>query len=641
MEADERARPSEIHDALTHVDSELKAYLNQEHTLMLASCSQAALSSFANSDVPKLVRRSIKKVRELDATEQVSPLLDDCWSSRPEEVIVQLVPTITAGQAERYFAQLSGYLERRDSGATWISSPSDGFLTAPLVRQGAEELLRISNFVFYIEPLPVGVASKIRTRRARRTAFGRGVLSSFGPSMGSLPLVCVADTGVNEVRQLRGLISSRDKIASFSTVDDEDGRGHGTAVACLTAFGEDRQNPRARIISHKIYGAADKKHPLRGNFEAVRQHSSAGCRIFVSSVNEPMGSLRTLARLDNLIQDRNVCFVNSAGNVEDLDYLRRVQDSYPNFVPDRPVFHPSQNMSVVSVGAVALKTNQESLAPRDGLSPFTRCGTELSSAREIRKPDLVEHGGNMARNTFDYTGLGLPFVDSRGNESEGIGTSLAAPLVAGRLAEIEKLYGGKIENCETMKAILFSLCSQGGTTCHGYGRPDLSLLADRYHVIVCSEGRFGLAVRTDGDRKIIQSNIISFRVPRAVDEITLWLVHSDNLPAYIEPTLNTSLKVKATKDGRLSPVDLVQESVQSLKSYVKCFNWPRTTRTKLGRWQFEITAQTLAPLDPTWREKTIVRYGCVFVLRSLTGDRIPMTEAFLIESKRSESVVIA
>jgi hypothetical protein len=134
---------------------------------------------------------------------------------------------------------------------------------------------------------------------------------------------------------------------------------------------------------------------------------------------------------------------------------------------------PSSSISVLCIGAYSQKSfTPTSIAPADSPSPVTRFQTSSKGIYNCRKPELVEHGGNLNHN-LNFTGVGVSTVSSSGNREERLGTSFSTPIVAGHLAEVVQKYGQFIHNAETLKALLVSSCVP--TLNHpaycGFGKP--------------------------------------------------------------------------------------------------------------------------------------------------------------------------
>lgn len=138
------------------------------------------------------------------------------------------------------------------------------------------------------------------------------------------------------------------------------------------------------------------------------------------------------AELDTLARKFDVLFVVTAGN-----YPRPGAPppsvAYPDYFPqpDTRVVPPAEAVLALTVGSLAERANQGSLAPQDAPSPFTRRGPGF---QRFRKPDLVAHGGNYGMNWQAVEDLATAGIGNHGDHlCWGCGTSYAAPLIT-RLA---------------------------------------------------------------------------------------------------------------------------------------------------------------------------------------------------------------
>ena len=270
--------------------------------------------------------------------------------------------------------------------------------------------------------------------------------------------------------------------------------------------------------------------------------------------------------------------MNSAGNI-DKGIIKNPPTAYPSYLSGSPVSHPAQNAHVISVGSLALKSLSDSIAPEGGISPFSRCGKTLPRLYDVLKPDLVEHGGNLAKVTLEGRSVGTVSFGRDGVKRDNfVGTSFSAPLIGGRFAEILKAYGSKIVNSELLKALLFVACPGDPKKCQGVGYPKRFLSADIQRTVVATGGTIPLSDLTKPRVKEIQVAEISFRIPSGVKEIELCLVHSDNFPSTIAPALDTFLKVEARKDGSDSIVKTIDEAAQEKRTYAKFLKWKFKSR---------------------------------------------------------------
>jgi hypothetical protein len=636
IEIEKDIRVSSKNILIEKLSARVHDYLDEKHTTLLVSVPASFVRQYEEKELPFPIKEPLLDIRELRYEEQVSKgiLKDSKWENFPKAVIVHTIPNIDETIAQKYLAEIKEYFRNTEQQVIWIEDPKQGMLLANIKRAPAEELLKKTNVVYKLEALPIGVATSSTGKKFRI----RGKVSSLtnncsSQSIHELPIICIPDTGVNNIPQISSIIYERNKEDCFADLDDSHSEGHGTPIACLVSFGEDYAAPRARIISHKIFSKQVSDAAFGGMLKAIKLYAPK-CRIFTSSIVFDDDALSAYAKLDQLIQEKNICFVSAAGNIDNpLEQMNSVEH-YPSYISNFPVLYPAQNAHVIGVGAITRKEKSGSVAPKDCLSPFTRCGKSLPRLYDSKKPDIVEHGGNMC---YDGTsaGIGVSSFCKTGTPSDTfIGTSFSAPLIAGRLAEIVAKYGNQIRNSETLKAILFMSCDHRESTCFGNGVPHQFLSVNENNAVFVFEGSIRLSDLTSPKHKIEYYSRISVPVPAGVKQIDMCLVHSDNY-SISEPTLDTYLYARAWKSGRPSSVvPPNNKDEQHKKEYVKFLRWSHSTKSMQGTWDFDIVPETSSFIDNSTKKNVVVRYGCVILLTAETGRFRSLTEDCIAEMNR-------
>jgi hypothetical protein len=612
-------------------------YLDEKHTTLLVSVPASIVKQYEERELPLPIKEPLLDIRELRYEEQVSKgiLKDSEWMNSPKAIIVHTIPNIDETVAQKYMAEIKGYFQKTEHQVIWIEEPKQGMLLAKIKRAPAEELLKKTNIVYRLEALPIGVATSSTGKKFRIKGKVSSLTNNWNSqSIAELPIVCISDTGVNSIPQISSIIYERNKEDCFADLDDSHPEGHGTPIAYLVSFGEDYATPRARVISHKIFSEQFSDVAFEGMLKAIKLYSTK-CRIFSSSiVFDDADALSAYAKLDKLIQEKNICFVSAAGNINNpLEQMNSV-GHYPSYINSFPVLYPAQNTHVIGVGAITRKEKSGSIAPKDCLSPITRCGKSLRRLYDSKKPDIVEHGGNMC---YDGTsiGIGVSSFCKTGTPSDTfIGTSFSAPLIAGRLAEIVAKYGNQIRNSETLKAILFMSCDHRESTCFGNGIPHQFLTVNENNAVFVFEGFIRLSDLTSPSHRIEYYSRIAVPVPAGVKQIDMCLVHSDNY-SVSEPTLDTYLYARAWKAGRpSSPVPPDNKDELHKKEYVKFLRWSHKRKSMQGTWDFDIVPETSSFIDNSTKKNVLVRYGCVILLTAETGRFRSLTEDCIAEMNR-------
>jgi hypothetical protein len=633
IEIDKGTRPGKRNDLIERLSARVHDFLDERHNTILISIPASLTKQYAEKELPLPIKEPLLNIRELRYDEQVSKgvLEDSKWENLPKAIIVHMIPNIDETTAEKYLKEVEEYFRKTNQDIIWVAEPKQGMLLANLKRAPAEDLLKRTNIVYRLEALPTGTATDSVGRKFRVKGKTSSLAGNWSfPSIDRLPIVCIPDTGVSSIQRLSGVIYERNKEACFDDVEDSDPEGHGTPIACLVSFGEDGATARARIISHKIYSDQIPDASFEGMLKAVELYASK-CRIFTSSIVFDEDALSAYAKLDELIQRRNICFISSAGNIPP----ERMNSSghYPSYIRDFPVLYPAQNPNVIGVGAITRKEKNGSIAPKNALSPFTRCGKSLHRLYDSKKPDIVEHGGNICHDG-NKEGIGVASFRKTGQPTDTfVGTSFSAPLVAGRLSEIVAKYGTQVNNAETLKAILFMSCDNREADCFGNGVPHQFLSVTEDKAVLVFEGSIHLSDLTSPRVGTEYYSKISVPVPAGVKEIDMCLVHSDDYTVS-EPTLDTYLHVRAKKTGRRSVVPSNNKEEEDRREYVKFLKWSFERKSMEGRWDFEIVPKTSEFIDDSTMKNIKVRYGCVILLRAEPLRFRPLTEDVIAEMNR-------
>jgi len=618
---------------LKRLSAVVLAYLNMDHNKLLISCPLSKLTDILNKErYSKKYFQSVKRIGPLLFEEQVQEHLrqNSEWFQVAKPLLIQLIPNILSDKRREYVGKLLDYV-RKVSKET-VNSENEEFISVSLTQKPITELLQTSNFVFKVSEVPQGYVESIRssrkrTRSQRQTVKGIPSSTDFQNSDNELPMICLLDSGVNDIPQLNGLVISKDGYR-FQDLDDGcKNAGHGTPIACLAVLGEALSEPKARIISYKIYSDNQRLLFHESYRRAIVKYSSQA-RIFLSSVNFTREIPELTAYLDRLVQENNICTVFSAGNIEQktvMDFASR-GIPYSSYIHDYPVQDPAQAVNIVAVGAIAKKESANSISHANELSPFTTCGTTNTCLYQSPKPEVVQHGGNYCK---DGTKLGVESFNKYGvRVNDLLGTSFSAPIFASNLAEVYAKYSKKFQNAETLKAIVLASSNRNTQKCMGFGETKSFCGCDRLHALVCSEGKIPLPDLTPEHFRVYSTAKISVAIPKFVRSIEMFIVHSDNNHRVPMPYLNTYLKVKAKKTGHeYGYVELENPDELEKKSHMKVFKWDFKTQSMEGTWDFYITPEVTADMIPEHKRETTVRYGCAILVSSRFPTRsIPLAE---------------
>ncbi len=282
------------------------------------------------------------------------------------------------------------------------------------------------------------------------------------PAVDNAPIdaktICLLDTGVDIGNPL--LTNLVTESYDF-TPDKEiiDFNGHGTFDAGLAIFGDLEELDKRRSIDATalLINAKVQSKERRYNIgfiekrikEAVEKYHKVARIFSLSIMPEVCASFKNPSQLahtiDCLSKEHDILFIVSSGNVKyELKDLAK-KDRYPNYLQNDCciVFWGAEACTAITVGGIALKTNNRAVAKKHQPSPFTRRGEFLGRG----KPDVVASGGNIeideATRTLGENDPELG-ISSLGLSKEPVafskGTSCSAPIVANIVARLLKEY---------------------------------------------------------------------------------------------------------------------------------------------------------------------------------------------------------
>jgi len=631
---------------LERLQSKLLAFLNEKKSKALVTSRIETLDQITKSrkEFPKSLANIVFDMHPMRIEEQIDKdiLLEEKWTTEFRDVDIYVVPNIDIEKIKNYINQLETFLRKSETeihGLLVDRFSRSGMLSVKINFPTTSELIKSSSFVYRVHETPRIVAQNLSSKASDQANLPkRGSLelaedSNSKHNANLLPEICVLDTGVNYVSQLKPLISQRSFEPCISDANDDD--DHGTSVAYLAAFGEER-SARARIISHKVHSSTVSSNLFRALANAITRYLPK-TRIYTCSINylidNDASRFETL-KIDQLIQASNTCVLFSTGNIlpEALDLFNSRNIVYPRYLDHSPIQHPSDAISVVAVGSYCKNSNSLSIAQRDAPSPFTRYSTPNSLLCSCIKPEVVEHGGNLTNN-FTCQGVGIKTLSASGSLVERVGTSLSTPIVAGHIAEIEKKYGENIQNSETLKALAYSSCksTQNHPKFVGFGKPDCEdMIASPFQTAkVVFEGTIRLVIPRV--KEWSPAHEITVYVPAKVDKIELYLVHSDNYHTSSFLGLYTYFEVIPEKPARVSAPLPDQGDLRS-KQHAKRLVWFYQKAVR-GYWTFKLVPHHIG-IPGGLRENVLLRYGGVIKMTTTRERSFSLTNEIERHLKR-------
>lgn len=271
-------------------------------------------------------------------------------------------------------------------------------------------------------------------------------------------IVGVIDGGVAGYAD--GAVVGRDGLLADAHRDVDRGLSHGSGIASLIAWGHwfntylpedeacdvyDVDIIPGRRVTHLYYASlTDLLEQIGASVRRAKETS--GVRIFNLSYRfrRAPGTQtysHAAAALDRIALEEDVIFVISAGN-HDVQSQRNPWPINPKDVPifaagdvsPKGVMSPSDSLTNITVGAV----NAPGLFGEIEYAP-TRYTPRRAHIPSANKPDLAEVGGAAPS---QLEGSNLAILNAMSNRVEAHGTSFAAPLVARKVATLDKAIAG-------------------------------------------------------------------------------------------------------------------------------------------------------------------------------------------------------
>ena len=611
-----KMKPSdvEVKSLLVALKANVVAYIDRKQHGMLISSSIEKLRCLSKKNTPKYLTKNVRIIQSLTKDEQLEEEILDM--SGIKMLIFSIIPNLNTIKNKLYINNLKKFFTDNNCTVYEEKFSKFGFILADVSFSIIDELLQKSTFIFKINLIPDGIAQEIRESTSKTT------LNNSLPKVTSnshLPTVVLMDSGVNDVTPLQSVLLTRDTYLFQNPDDEHDNDGHGTPIAHLIAFGETNNFQSSNIISYKIWSSMERSFALRGLICGIEKYVDQ-TRLFVTSICIPQMPPHFMVTLDRLIQSKNVCLVTSAGNLD----LTEIKDcltqggQYPDYLRGFPVIPPANIPNAVAVGSVAKKTHSryKSLAPVNGISPYSRCGSGEYDLFECKKPQLVEHGGNLNIDNnlnLNFDDVGVSTINKSGQPVSLSGSSFSSPLFIRKLIELERVYGDRISNIETMLAISYLSCINNFSGCAGYGEPTLFTHVDHNSAVYLAEGTIGFTQVEDTVMTTPINDIIIY-VPPSVSEIKFCLTHSDNFNKSVIPTLETYFDVKTKKMGNSSLIQPENPEETTSKTNVKILTYKFDSKSMESMWTFSIRPRVTHSILTTDKRNISVRFGCAILL---------------------------
>lgn len=619
---------SKLEKALKRLSTNTLAYLDEKHARMLVSGSSDILKDLTKKDIPKYVKESFHMIRPLQEGDYFSTSLKG-WKKGKMMVIITIPPNLEKKRSQEYLKSIKDYLKRQnseiyDSGVSGIN-----LLFTKVDYSTVKDLVNKSTFVHKIHAVPQSFAQKMKSSKNITHKKKAKIASAAGfdfpeKPKNTLPIITVLDSGLNQIQELNGLIIRRTSFINANLNDEKEEPGHGTPISILSTYGEDLKIPVARIISHKIWSPKQNEDGYNGMINGVETYCDVS-KIFVSSINfEESLDDELLTELNHLIQEKNICFILSAGNIPPMDCVNFIQKNIPyrNYHQKYPVSSPSDAPFIIAVGGIAKKVTKNpqytSISQINANSPFSRCGFGTRPLLDCKKPEVVDNGGNINKDnsngTLNSEKVGVTSISKSGVIMDDLkGTSFSAPLFARKIAGIYGNYKQFIRNAETMTAIALISPTGNREECQGWGEPSSFIGCSHNNALYFAEGTIRLSEKK-GNKIGINYDEIEFKVSHSIGHFDVCVVHSDNFKLTTIPSLNTWLKIDVWKWGRDSKIDPLNKEKFYSKSNIKKLKYGYKKKNMKSVWKIRITPQLTSEVRSIIQKNIMVRYGCAILL---------------------------
>jgi hypothetical protein len=601
-------------------------------TFLDKSQKTALVESRYDVDLKKVsneVRDIVKKVRPLEASEKIEPSLLNTIVD--ENVIINTIPNVPIDKITSHLTKISRYITRYQGEFYTSLLDKENKRGSVVVKTNGEVLEKLANessIILSAYKVPDLIISIIRKRKRKKNRQSELTLSSIEPHSHNLNTydIIEIDSGTKILKEFQSRVVSKPALPSFLDGDDKD--NHGTPIAGLLLFGEDGNNTSSPFIVHsyKAYeggNGGENQGTLYQAVTNVTKDYKGDSKIFTSSINftgiNDFTEYETI-KLDRLVQSQNICFVNSAGNIEDAMDRLNSGVSHTAIWEREKVLHPSDGPSIISVGGYC-KPNFLKTAP----CCFSRHGSDFLP----NKPEVLEYGGTL-KVDGGTTDEGISTIGITGRIKR-FGTSFSAPIFARTLAFIARATKNDFSNSETIKAVALGSCKTTSDF-------DLYCVFGKVNIIdifginnvktsIIFEGTFK---NMTNDRLPIHE--INLYIPAQPVTVTMTLVHSDNYNLATKIDNYTAITVEGTKG---------QQKLREGKG-LKIRGWSHVRRevysykaNSIGTWRFRLKPRlNKIPLSeiPTLE----LRYGGII---NVVAKRVPtgynsLKQAIEMEAER-------
>lgn len=388
-------------------------------------------------------------------------------STSPEHVELEFLPNLKNERYTNLVSQLKEFINSQNDDVEGIRlQEKSAFIRGSIKPQTLKLIAQGVDSIWQTRQVPI-----ISLEEPQNFPFDQDISQLENKSTNSnAKTVCVLDSGVDKNHPFLKniLVDDFDFSRSGSSFDNH---GHGTFVAGLAAYGnfnDINPLPTAKIISAKIKEVGKNDCFLEDLLEEAVSKYHKEAKIFSLSVMyEQCGDVESPSELaytiDELSAKYGVLFIICTGNIRHLDGLVKYSP-YPTYFGNQTctVFSGAESCNSVTVGGLAQKESNLSIAKKNQPSPFTRRGNLTTRY----KPDVVSWAGNVEKQTLDgkikVNGRQELSIISLGRSpsvfSYNVGTSFSAPIISNLAARILEKYPYASPNL--LKALVIHFASR-------------------------------------------------------------------------------------------------------------------------------------------------------------------------------------
>lgn len=477
----------------------------------------------------------------------------------------------------------------------------------------AEELELVRNFggIRYIEEtLPIAITTDYLEEEA--------LPAIKSPKEGELyPVVGVLDSGIQRNPYLAPWVL--DEGIEYYGEELQD-KSHGSMVASVVEYSDELNGTAyastdgVMLFEAIVIPDRNKEKVYPGDVldnirDAIQRHPEI--RIWTMSIGTDEESALDVfseygKTLDNIADENGVLIIKSAGNSGAFKY----------HLPMPRIAKMADSVRALVVGSIAGEKGQYDMAEVYEASPFSRCGP---GPQYVIKPDLVAYGGNAGiKPDGRLTITGIKTINMNGGPGSEVGTSFSTPWVARIAADLSFHLDGEFDPLLIKALIIHSASYPIGHKMSmddkkkfmGFGMPHAVkdiLYNDDYEITL---------VLRDSLEKGSFINIMDFPFPASLvgedglfrGQIKLTMVSSPRLfpsqgPEYCQSDIGVAF---GTMDG-IKERDTSKPTI--INPYGPDDGHNILSDSLYSAQVFNVLEDTLLPLEPFARERTLLRHG--------------------------------